>query len=837
MEKIFLFLLLILVLINISMTAFAASIFDWKTYETDDFIVFYQEGYEYQAEQTLYYLEKYHSKIDSVTGNDKNFKTCIVLQDMGLEVDGEADPLPVKISIVTNNPQMGPLLSYDSWLRMVSVHEYTHISQMTNTKGTASVLTKIFGNFFSPNRHSPIWVLEGITVYNESQTSPYEGRLNAGYFDTLISSKAAADKLPSLLEANYRLDYFPKGQFYLYGGVFFRYLAETYGEDKFTEFFNEYGSYYWTPILALGDVFPAIGIDKAAKKIYGKRFPDLFEEWKSYEKEKNKGWQIPGKVIASSKSGSIKGLTFADNKLYYFKEKTTKPAVLNNRSVYNLIEYDLENKGESILLTSLMPNVASIKVVNNKLYYAIGVGETAILYSYDLKTARKEEILEDEFNDYSVLENGTIIYARQNNEKFGSEIWKYANGDEKKLGITEEFIGEIESYQDRLIVVSKEVLGSNGIKFLDINDVSLEEIIDTQYPETNINVIADKIYFISNYDGLLTNYEYNLETKKLAKITDGILECKGIKGLSYKDKFYFVSVDAEGTNIYEVPLNYEEVSLAEEKVIEDNIKLDLSDLDIQAKEGKGFSKSLSHLFKPTKRLFPSLLAGEDALGLNSYSIDYSEYGGLDFYFNTQMLLVPISISSIKQDDDEDEDRETCLNLLLPVYSKGTELRTDIMLDYNTNFSENVIPGVAFNLATAKNNLSFYLQNNVNNNGVNSEVSYSYLMDNSSIVLKGSKFKDFEKDDNIRGFSFDDIDNGYQLNAEYIHKLFEVRDGLWNPNVFIGDIYGSIFVDYFNDDDLDVDEAGMANYLYIIPVVGISMTDDETKVYSGVKMEF
>lgn len=215
--------------------------------------------------------------------------------------DGYADPLPVKISIFTHNPDIfSTMLSYDSWLRLVvSIHEYTHISQMPNTNGIPSFLTKILGNYFSPNNHVPMWVTEGITVYNESQVSPYEGRLNAGYFDTILASKAVEGKLPSILEANYYHNHFPLGPYYLYGGTFFRYLSTTYGEEKITQFFDEYGSYYWTPFI--GDFFPAIGIDKAAEKVYGKNFPQLFKEWKSYETEKNKDWELAGKEIVKNK--------------------------------------------------------------------------------------------------------------------------------------------------------------------------------------------------------------------------------------------------------------------------------------------------------------------------------------------------------------------------------------------------------------------------------------------------------------------------------------------------------------------------------------------------------
>ncbi|HAV43570.1 TPA: hypothetical protein DCX15_06120 [bacterium] len=40
---------------------------------------------------------------------------------------------------------------------------------LTNTKGPAKLATTLFGPIFHPNMYSPGWVLEGITIYGESQ--------------------------------------------------------------------------------------------------------------------------------------------------------------------------------------------------------------------------------------------------------------------------------------------------------------------------------------------------------------------------------------------------------------------------------------------------------------------------------------------------------------------------------------------------------------------------------------------------------------------------------------------------------------------------------------------
>lgn len=119
---------------------------EWQSYEHNDFIIVYPVGYETQAEKTLYYLTKYKSKIDKITGNDVDQKVYLLLQDVGLKSNGYANPIQMKINLYTTPPLTNSALSgYKSWLREVGIHEYTHISQLTSSRDGAEVTTTIFG--------------------------------------------------------------------------------------------------------------------------------------------------------------------------------------------------------------------------------------------------------------------------------------------------------------------------------------------------------------------------------------------------------------------------------------------------------------------------------------------------------------------------------------------------------------------------------------------------------------------------------------------------------------------------------------------------------------------
>ena len=86
---------------------------EWQAYESDNFVLFYPEGYEKQALEALYYLEEYRDNIMELAGNRRNFKTIVVLQDIGLYSNAYAFPMKNKIGILLQSRKLIP-----SWVLM-----------------------------------------------------------------------------------------------------------------------------------------------------------------------------------------------------------------------------------------------------------------------------------------------------------------------------------------------------------------------------------------------------------------------------------------------------------------------------------------------------------------------------------------------------------------------------------------------------------------------------------------------------------------------------------------------------------------------------------------------
>jgi hypothetical protein len=53
------------------------------------------------------------------------------------------------------------LINYDDWLKMIFVHEYTHVLHLDQTRGFFGFLNSIFGRILFVNQVEPDWIIEG----------------------------------------------------------------------------------------------------------------------------------------------------------------------------------------------------------------------------------------------------------------------------------------------------------------------------------------------------------------------------------------------------------------------------------------------------------------------------------------------------------------------------------------------------------------------------------------------------------------------------------------------------------------------------------------------------
>ena len=81
----------------------------WEMLETDNFIVYYPNGYELEANQALQNLEYYRNGVIKLTGN-KIDKIPIIIEDYGMYSNAYADAWKNKIHIFRFGRNKGELI-------------------------------------------------------------------------------------------------------------------------------------------------------------------------------------------------------------------------------------------------------------------------------------------------------------------------------------------------------------------------------------------------------------------------------------------------------------------------------------------------------------------------------------------------------------------------------------------------------------------------------------------------------------------------------------------------------------------------------------------------------
>ncbi len=249
---------------------------EFSTIETEHFRIHFHQGLERVARLAASICEEVHEDLTIMFGWEVNGPTHVVIIDTTDAANGVTyvQHRP-RIVLRATAPNAGSSLqTYDHYLRMLFIHEYTHMVSLRIHSGVSRVINAIFGDVYFPNQMSPTWYHEAITVLEESyQTSG--GRVRSAFYPMVLRTAALEGTLLSLDQVSNYSRQFPRGTaFYLYGGMFFAYLRARFGIEKIVEIYHRYGA---KPI--------PWGINRTFKEVFGTDLVQLYEEWQQSVRE------------------------------------------------------------------------------------------------------------------------------------------------------------------------------------------------------------------------------------------------------------------------------------------------------------------------------------------------------------------------------------------------------------------------------------------------------------------------------------------------------------------------------------------------------------------------
>lgn len=826
--KIKIFLILFLLTISVSMAE------GWQGIKNEKFTVFFKEKNRQNAIQLFNELNNY-GKYAEQNGGAEIKRRYFVIDDFGTVVNGYADPIiSDSVHVYTYIPDNKELLMSENWYRTVGIHEYTHMMHLENEKGVPKYLVMFFNNLFYPNFWNPKFFVEGITTFTESEFSEYSGRLNEGFFDEYIMARIASGKKIDMLDSTYDPSYYSIGKYYIYGGVFIKYLANKYGKDKITELFNISGSEiksYLTPIV------PYFGIDNQAKKIYGKSISSLWQEWIEYETEMAKNYKLPQNIVVES-NYEISGNIIDNGYIYYIKKELNEGIIEGFPLSIGIYRKNLkESSKEERLYSAVSAIKDNLLIKDNYIYFdqinlskgfsnlsSNGMGYKRDVYKLDIKTKKEKIIFPGEIRSYCITEKEELIYLKDKKETFGTEIYKkdLNSGKEEKIMDTDYLINEIIEDKGEIFVTAKKNNENYSIYSLNFEKKEFDEIFKTKFAECHLAKYGDKIYFVSNVGNRHNVYYFDIKSRESYKVSSGMLAYYP----AYNDenkKLYYTTLYNNGQAICEEEPLVEKYSIPQNN--EEEKKIQTKEY---AYEKTAFYENMITLLNFNSKNYYSnidngekkyglILSGADKIGRVPNYYFLTEYENKNGHKNLNAEVgAEIRFKDSLKGYFTLDNNGTETGIYYPFFVSSRKGVREVSGDLILNLDEKTeLESVASKLLVSgggvKNNISVIVQS-AHGSGKYSgsegyftklslveNLNYGKLL-NDIVWVKNrdelSVIKDIPK---IRGY-----DNVIKSNdtiyttVNYTIPLLKIRKGLWNPNIYFYDTGVNFFGDYAFD---------------------------------------
>ncbi len=840
--------------------------FDWQVIKTDNFTVFYKSGYESEAGEFLTNLERYRDTAVTLTGNDAK-PIRVVVEDLGSYSNGIADPLLNKMQLFAFPDNINESMNLQqSWYRAVGHHELIHIMHMTQTSGFTRCLNSYFGNIFSPNMYAPMWFIEGLAVYGESRLSPHEGRLNDGYYDEY--AKIRAKSLPGMIEITNEPLLFPVDQAYLHGGQFTRYFAEKYGPESLRDHLRIYGNYFWAPLTA---IIPALGIDLAMRKAVGKNLPTIYRQYRRTAASRvdeskrheyrvtDHGWYI----------GSMAG---EHDNIYFNRKGLGKAGPFDIFVDHRIVQYNIRGDKEVVLIRTNSSITTPLRIMNSKIYYAVrevergagnsfmrGFGYTSRLYCVDLLTGEKKFILEGKIRTFCVPSEDLLIFAIDREHAFGSELWRRQAAAEKIME-TDLLIHDLIANDEYFIAAAARPNENADLCLIDTAAGRIEPILITPWNEGQLSFRDEStLLFSANYQGQHAAYRLDLNEQIVHKVTEGFAHWP----IAVDQQVYYAGLSCRGFDLCRTGYRSEPCSFPVEEPVYERPG------PILARPGNIWDLAASlepairvPLIYPVNKNLTSwrsgfFVFGADAVLENIYTALLA-YDNLNRSVHYQLewrsnVLMPLSISCMTSPD---------LIQMSFIYPLHVQLRPGInhlslLVDFRSfenSDRKEFAPGMAMRFNISRH--LFYIETRL---PYERPAWYSTIHRSAQQLVAGMRLRARTRAFSILSYFYSDPDNpdtpsipirgydelrsdrGFLVRNALDQKILSIRRGLWNPNIYVEDLFVGVFLDAAADHsreffwsvglELKAEMKAGFGYLRFMPIIGGSLNrDHDVKIY-------
>ncbi|HUJ26211.1 MAG TPA: hypothetical protein VLW85_09345, partial [Myxococcales bacterium] len=263
------------------MTAFPALALDprfvWETLETPHFEVHYHQGMYLYAQKVARAAELSHRRLVPLLDHAPDDRTQIVVQDDTDFANGNASPLLYNLIHAYAAPpdSRSTLADFDDNVYELISHEYTHILHLDTVLGLPEAVNSVFGKLWITNGEQPIWFIEGLAVFAESEVSA-AGRERSSEEAMMVRAEVLEGTFPRIdILSNVPLEW-PRGfGQYTVGSRFLEYIRDQYGLGALRDLSHDFGA----------RAIP-FGMNFSSERVLGESYLKLYDEFANAETEK-----------------------------------------------------------------------------------------------------------------------------------------------------------------------------------------------------------------------------------------------------------------------------------------------------------------------------------------------------------------------------------------------------------------------------------------------------------------------------------------------------------------------------------------------------------------------
>jgi hypothetical protein len=213
----------------------------WRTLHTLHFRVHFRPAYRDKAREVAAEAERAYALLVRELHPPRGTIDLTLSDDVDTP-NGFTTTYPSnRFTILLVPPVTDPgLQNFDSWERLVVVHELAHVFHLDRSRGLWGALQSVFGRApgLFPNQQQPSWVIEGIATYYETRFTG-GGRAEGSFHRQAVAADAAAGQARSPWDA-LLFTRWPNGLApYAYGGRFWDHLSETVRDSVVPRFVEE----------------------------------------------------------------------------------------------------------------------------------------------------------------------------------------------------------------------------------------------------------------------------------------------------------------------------------------------------------------------------------------------------------------------------------------------------------------------------------------------------------------------------------------------------------------------------------------------------------------------